>query len=120
MIEARRSSVGKSEQVDVQGRDHGAGDVGARRRSGRASTRRLVAAGGMAIGGIAAAVALGTIGACGASAKGACDPSTIEANGNCYWEKTRACDAIGCIPPNECVETGGSPSHVECHEAAQQ
>jgi hypothetical protein len=52
--------------------------------------------------------------ACGGSSKGACDPSTIEANGNCYWEKTRACDAIGCVPPDTCNEVSGSPAHVEC------
>ena len=75
---------------------------------------------GLALVGIAVAFAIGAMAACGGSGKGACDPTTIEANGNCYWEKTRACDAIGCIPPDECVEVSGSPSHVECRKSSDQ
>jgi hypothetical protein len=63
----------------------------------------------------AAAALVGLVAACaGASANNNCDPHTIVANGRCYWEKDRACDAISCLPPSECVVHEGSPATVEC------
>jgi hypothetical protein len=51
---------------------------------------------------------------CAASAAGACDPATIVVKDKCYWEKNRACDALGCTPPDECVMHEGTPATVEC------
>jgi hypothetical protein len=53
---------------------------------------------------------------CGGASNSACDPHTIVVGGKCYWEKDRACDAIGCLPPSECVELEGTPAKVECHK----
>ncbi|HVY45110.1 MAG TPA: hypothetical protein VHB21_04485 [Minicystis sp.] len=55
--------------------------------------------------------------ACGAGTPSSnCDPQTITASGRCFWEKDQACDAIGCLPPNECVVVEGKPAKVECHK----
>jgi len=50
----------------------------------------------------------------GGPPKNSCDPHTITVNGRCFWEKDRACDAIGCLPPNECVVLETTPAQVEC------
>jgi hypothetical protein len=67
---------------------------------------------------VAATLALAALlGACaGSSGKSNCDPQTIVVAGRCYWEKERACDAIGCVPPDECVVLEGKPAAVECHK----
>jgi len=52
--------------------------------------------------------------ACGASNN--CDPATIVVGSRCFWEKSQACDAIGCLPPNECVVHEGRPASVECQK----
>ena len=53
--------------------------------------------------------------ACGGANQGSnCEPETITAKGRCFWEKNQACDAIGCVPPDECVVNEGKPASVEC------
>jgi len=46
-----------------------------------------------------------------------CDPVAIVAHGKCFLDKDRACDEIGCVPPNECIELDKSPPEVECRKA---
>jgi hypothetical protein len=65
---------------------------------------------------LAATLAPAFLGCGGANGNSNCDPHTIVVNGRCFWEKDRACDAIGCLPPSECVVLEGAPAKVECHK----
>jgi hypothetical protein len=60
-------------------------------------------------------VALASL-SCGGAHPKDCDPTTIVVHGKCFFEKDRACDEIGCLPPNECVELDSSPPQVECRK----
>ncbi len=54
---------------------------------------------------------------CGGASSSTCDPHTIVVAGKCFWEKDRACDAIGCVPPSECVELRRRAREaIECHK----
>jgi hypothetical protein len=83
--------------------------------SDRRAGRRRALAGALALLS-AASIAAVFLGCSGANGNSNCDPHTIVVNGRCFWEKDRACDAIGCLPPSECVVLEGSPSKVECHK----
>src|SRR5262245_49731271 len=39
-----------------------------------------------------------------AGSQSKCDPVAIVVHDRCFLDKDRACDEIGCVPPNECVE----------------
>src|SRR5262249_33197929 len=62
-----------------------------------------------------AIIALGFT-SCGGSPPQDCEPTTIVVHGKCFFEKDRACDEIGCLPPNQCVELDTSPPSVECRK----
>lgn len=62
-----------------------------------------------------AVIALALLG-CGGARPKDCDPTTLVVNDKCFWDKDRACDEIGCVPPNECAEVDSSPPTVECHK----
>jgi hypothetical protein len=53
---------------------------------------------------------------CGGARTNDCDPTMIVVKDKCFWDKDRACDELGCLPPNECVELDGSPPQVECRK----
>jgi hypothetical protein len=63
---------------------------------------------------MAVVVASGCAGANGAN----CDPATIAVGGNCYWDKTQACDALSC-PLDQCIVHEGHPASVECKKPTQ-
>jgi CDP-diacylglycerol pyrophosphatase len=65
--------------------------------------------------GVVIVLAAGASASCSGS-QSKCDPIAIVVHDKCFLDKDRACDEIGCVPPNECVELDKSPPQIECRK----